>query len=113
MEPDTIKIRLFKNSRDSFIQMLDKKPIPYQMLTPPVGVPMAASLEVAIALTSLIIKVLAGVIVAWLETKKSREVIIQSGEYKIVHIRGYSQKDVEKLIATAVSVSIIDPGETK
>lgn len=113
MEQGILKIHLFKNSHDSFIKMLNEKSIPYEKLTPPVGVPMAAALEVAIALAPAIIQALAAVIVAWLEMNKSREVIFQDESYKPKAVRGYSQKDVEKIIATCRSATVIDPDGNK
>jgi hypothetical protein len=51
---------------------------------------------------------IAKVIVAWIEAKKSREVMIRTESGLTIKAKGYSIKDVEKLLPVTEEIIIID-----
>lgn len=50
---------------------------------------------------------LAKVIVAWIEARKSREVLIQTGD-GVIHAKGYSAEEVQKFLSKSLNVTVID-----
>jgi hypothetical protein len=51
---------------------------------------------------------IAKVIVAWIEARKSREVIINTEDGNVIYAKGYSTLDVQKFLPHSVNVMVID-----
>jgi len=51
---------------------------------------------------------IAKVVVAWIEARKSREVIINTETGDSIHAKGYSASDVQKLLKKSTNVIVID-----
>ena len=51
---------------------------------------------------------LAKVIVAWIEAKESRNVMITTAQFDVFHAKGYSAKEVEKMLEKAINLNAID-----
>jgi len=51
---------------------------------------------------------LAKVIIAWIDARKSREVIIQTEDGRVIHAKGYSANDIQKFLPLSVNVTVID-----
>jgi hypothetical protein len=47
------------------------------------------------------------VLVTWLRGRASRKVIVQTNEQMVLHIDGYSVKEVEKVLEKASSINAI------
>lgn len=51
---------------------------------------------------------IAKVVVAWIEARKSREVIIHTETGQSIQAKGYSASDVQKLLQKSTNVIVID-----
>lgn len=69
---------------------------------------MASATYVAIAQIAAVSGAVATVLVAWIKARASRKVILTLKDQKIVHLEGYSVKEVEALLKTTESVAVID-----
>jgi len=114
MQHDTQKIVVFQESRSSFIELLKDGQIQFRTVQPPAGVPQDAGTVVEIigALGSAPpAAALAWVIVEWLKGRKSRKVTVQLLDKKVVELTGYGVDEVERILKSARSTSVFDPGE--
>ncbi len=110
--PGSIRLELF-NSKD-FLDELKKNEIDYKMNYPKPGViyMTGESAEIIIKLGASFIS-LAAIVVKWLKVTASRKVIIQTKNKKVIHIEGYSEKDVEKILKHAEKITVIDSKPNK
>ena len=51
---------------------------------------------------------IAKVVVAWIEARKSREIIIHTETGESIQAKGYSAADIQKLLQKSTSVIVID-----
>ena len=103
-----MRIALFKDSRASFLQDLSEAGIDFEESQPIPGRIMASATYVAIAQIAAVSGAVATVLVAWFKARASRKVILTLKDQKIVHLEGYSVKEVEALLKTTESVAVID-----
>ena len=103
-----MRIALFKDSRASFLQDLSEAGIDFEESQPIPGRIMASATYVAIAQIAAVSGAVATVLVAWSKARASRKVILTLKDQKIVHLEGYSVKEVEALLKTTESVAVID-----
>jgi hypothetical protein len=50
---------------------------------------------------------IAAVLVQWLRSKASRKVILQTKDNEVIHLEGYSVKEIESLISKASDITVI------
>lgn len=108
---EKLKIITFKNSKESFISLLKQKGITFTELFPPTGTIMAAGEIIEILKTvgaASIFPSLATVAVQWLKARSSRKLMLQTKDKQVVHLEGYSAKEVAGLIEQANSLTVID-----
>ena len=116
MKDDFIKVSLFKHSKDSFLSLLDETDIHYNKmhLQPGVIVATGEAIEIIKAFgEASVFPALATIIVQWLKARSSRKVILQTKDKSIIHLEGYSVKDVQKVLVFAENLSIIDTEPNK
>jgi hypothetical protein len=105
-----LRVYLFKNGRSDFLSLLRENGVEFNEHRPAPGVVMNAGevIEIINAAKELSpYGALAVVLVTWLRGRASRKVIVQADEKTVLHLEGYSVKDVEKVIEKAVSVMAI------
>lgn len=112
MDNEKVRVILFRDSKDSFLFMLDEKGIQYLPIPVRPGVVMAAgeTIEILKMLGEASpFAALAWVLVEWIKAKSSRKIIIQTKNEEIVHLEGYGIKEIEKLLDRTDSITVIDP----
>ena len=102
-----LKIHLFKNGASDFLAMLEAQGISYEGIRPQPGRVVNAGESIWIIDIVPILGPLAWVMVAWVKARSSRSVKIQTADRRVIDIKGYSEKDVEKILDKAVSISVI------
>ncbi len=116
MIEEKIRIITFRDSKDSFLSMLDENNIKFIAHTPPVGVVMAAGeiVEILKAIgAASIIPSLATVAVQWLKARSSRKLMLQTKDKQIFHLEGYTIKEIGLLLDQAESLTVIDTKPNK
>ena len=107
---NSLELQFFKHSYSSFIKALDSEGIPHkkvQCFSSPIQA--SSFLEVIHSIAETMPwNSLAKLMVAWIDARKSREIIVNIGDMKSIHIKGYSVSDVEKIISSAENAIIID-----
>jgi hypothetical protein len=105
-----LNLTLFKHSEKSFLVALDEAGIPHGRIQMFSTRPQASGIVESISALSEAMpwNAIAKVIIAWIEARKSREVIIHAEDGQIIHVKGYSASDVQKLLSTSISIMIID-----
>lgn len=105
-----LRLELFKHSQDSFISALDSAGIghdPVQLFSTShrnSGITETISaLSDAMPWTSI-----AKVMIAWIDARKSREIMVTTVDQKTIHLRGYSVSDAEKVLKLSVNAVVID-----
>ncbi|PHS72040.1 MAG: hypothetical protein COB22_06395 [Cycloclasticus sp.] len=108
---EMLEVKFFKDGISDFINLLKSNDIPYEEVSHfPPGTVLAAgeTLEIIKALAGLsLAPSIAAVVVQWLKNKASRKVILQTKDKLIVHLEGYSEKEIEALIPNAENIAII------
>lgn len=104
----TVIFSLFKDSEKSFLAALDEAAIDYNPVAALSTTILASGGLIAIAQTIVSSGAVAAIVVAWLKARASRKVIVTTNENQVVHVEGYSVDEVEKILAIAASVAVID-----
>lgn len=104
-----LKIHLFKDSRDSFIAVLDVENIPHSKVEHFTNRPQASAFIECISALSEAMpwNSIAKVIVKWIEAKQNREIMIQTEDNKIIHAKGYSISEIESILPSSVNITVI------
>ncbi|WP_089041703.1 hypothetical protein [Pseudomonas fluorescens] len=106
-----IRFTLFKHSRTSFLAALDEAGLTHTSLEHFSNRPQGAGfVEAVSALTDAMPwNVIGKVILAWIEARKSRSVMIQMEDGVVkIEAKGYSSADVERFLKASVGVRVID-----
>ena len=103
-----MRIVLFKDSRESFIQALGETGVAYEELRILPGQVMASGTMIAVAQTTAVAGSIATVLVAWLKARASRKVILTLHDKRIVHLEGYSVEQVKELLPLVDHGTAID-----
>ncbi len=105
-----LRVVVFKNSGESFLSALDEAGINHETVKQFSSQPQMSGITEAITALSEAMpwNSIAKIIVAWINARKSREVMITTSEGKIFHAKGYSSKEVKSLLQESVSIAIID-----
>ncbi len=105
-----LRVYLFKNGRTEFLSLLRENGVEFTEHHPTPGNVMNAGevIEIINAAKELSpYGALAVVLVTWLRGRASRKVIVQTNEQMVLHIDGYSVKEVEKVLEKASSINAI------
>lgn len=106
-----IRFNLFKHSRPSFLAALDEAGLTHASLEHFSNRPQGAGFVEAISAftDAMPWNVIGKVILAWIEARKSRSVMIQMEDGLVkIEAKGYSAADVERFLKASVSVTVID-----
>lgn len=106
-----LEVNLFAHSEKSFVQALSAENIDCsEVMKFSTGPQMGAGKEKLITLLADTMpwNAVAKVVTAWINAKSSRQVMITIDGSKVIHAKGYSEKDVSKLIQAASRIDVID-----
>ena len=105
-----IRVTTFKHSHDSFVEAVEAAGMKYDRRILLSEEPMASgSAGVIQALSDAMPwNALAKVIVAWIEAKGSRNVMITTADFNVFHAKGYSAGEVERMLDKAINLNAID-----
>ncbi len=104
-----ITVSLFKDSRKPFVELLSGHNLEYRELVPRSGAVMNASFLVEVLAGSAPwAAALATVVCAFLKNRRSRKVIVTMTDLTVVHCEGLSEKEVQRLLSHARSVTVIE-----
>lgn len=106
-----LSVHLFKDSFGPFLALLNENEIQYQMREVRAGVPMASAgtLElIQVAGNAAFWASVATVIVAFINSRRSRKVIITTKDGMVIHAEGLTSTELEKLLEKAQSLTAID-----
>lgn len=108
MANDPLRFTLFRDSEASFLQALDEAGVEYRKHVPVPGVAMASGTAIEIVQTLATSGAIAAVLVAWLKARASRKIVLNTSTNEVVHLEGYSVKEVEALLPLVKSATAID-----
>jgi len=111
----SLPVHLFKDSFGPFLQLLNEHEVKYQMRQVRAGIPLASSgvLEVVQAVGNAAMwGALATVVVAFINSRRGRKVIITTNENTVVHVEGLSIAELERVLEHAKNLTAIDPGKS-
>jgi hypothetical protein len=112
----TLTVHLFKASLDPFVELLNEHQVAYQRREIRPGAIMAAgmTLEIVQAVGSAAFwPSLATVVVAFINSRRGRKVIITTKDGAAVHAEGLTQIELEKVLEQARNLTAIDTDESK
>lgn len=105
-----LELTLFKHSEASFLRSLDEAGIAHSRVGMFSIAPQASGFKEVISAVSDAMpwNAIAKVMVAWIEARNSREVMITTEDGKIFHAKGYSSAEIKELLPRSYSIMIID-----
>lgn len=109
---ETLPVHLFKSSFGPFLEELNAHGVRYQMRAVRSGVPMASgeALEIVKVLGSATFwPAVASVVVAFINKRNGRKVIITTRDQTVVHAEGLSMAELERVLEAAANITAIDP----
>lgn len=106
----SLRITLFKHSGRSFLEMLEAEGIEHHQLGLYTNDPQANGIvETITALSDAMPwNAIAKIIVAWIDARKSREVIITVEGNTVFHAKGHSIEEVQKILPKSFNMTVID-----
>ena len=107
-----LPVHLFKDSFDPFLALLNEHQVTYQMREVRAGITMASSGVVEILQVvgnAAMWAALASVLVAFINSRRGRKVIITTKDNTVIHAEGLSVKELEKVLEQAKSLTAFDP----
>lgn len=106
----SVHLTIFKHSSGSFLAALDEAKIPHEPIRMFSTTPQGSGLVESITALSEAMpwNAIAKVMVAWIEARKSREIIIHTGTGESIQAKGYSASEVQKLLQKSTNVLVID-----
>jgi hypothetical protein len=106
----SVRLTLFKHSAGSFLAALDEAKISHGPIRMFSTNPQGSGLVEAISALSDAMpwNAIAKVVVAWIEARKSREIIIHTESGDSINAKGYSASEVQKLLQKSTNVIVID-----
>jgi len=112
-----LRFVLFKDSEKSFLALLDAEGISHERVIQYTTTPQASGIVESISALSEAMpwNSIAKVLIAWIEARKSRKIIITLGGRQVLHAEGYSVEELKKIIPQALEIAVIDTkpdGET-
>lgn len=112
---ETLPVHVFKDSFGPFLELLNEHQVKYQLREVRACVPMASSgvIEIVQAVGNAAMwGAIAAVLVAFINSRRGRKVIITMKDNTIVHAEGLSPQELEKVLVHAKSIAAIDPNKT-
>lgn len=109
---DTLPVHLFRSSFGPFLNLLNEHGLKYQMREMRAGVPMASggTLEVIKAIGDATFwPAVAAVVVAFINRRSGRKVIITTKDQTVVHVEGLNMAELEHVLQLAENMTAIDP----
>ncbi|PMR72066.1 hypothetical protein [Billgrantia endophytica] len=113
METESVSVlefTLYKHSEASFLRALDEAGVAHSRTVIFSTTPQATGVKEVISAVSDAMpwNAIAKVIVAWIEARNNREVMITTDDGKIFHAKGYSAAEVKEFLPQSYSVMVID-----
>lgn len=108
---ETLPVHLFKDSFGPFLGLLNEHQVTYRLRGMRTGVPMASSgvIEIVQAVGNAAMwGAIATVLVAFINSRRGRKVIITMKDNTIVHAEGLSQNELETVLVHARSLAALD-----
>ena len=105
-----LRFVLFKNSEKSFLSALDREGISHGRVQQFSAQPQASGIVESISAISEAMpwNSIAKVMVAWIEARKSRKIIITTEDNTVIHAEGYSINDIKKILPKTKNITVID-----
>lgn len=110
----TLQVHLFRASFGPFVQLLNEHELKYQMGDVRSGAVIASggTLEIVYAIGNAAFWAsLATVIVAFINSRRSRKVIITTKDGTVVHAEGLDEKELEEVLVHARNLTAIDTSD--
>ena len=109
-EVSVLRLELFKHSYGSFLDALDAEGVPHSEVQQFTTQPQASAFVESISALSEAMpwNSIAKIMIAWIEARKSREIIIATENDQVIYLKGYSVSAAEKIIKRAVKATVID-----
>ncbi|WP_115855174.1 hypothetical protein [Kushneria indalinina] len=105
-----LELTMFKNGASSFLHALDEAGIAHSRVVMFSTAPQGSGFKEIVSAVSDAMpwNAIAKVIVTWIESRNSREVIITTKEGETFHAKGYSVAEVKELLPQSYSVMVVD-----
>ncbi|WP_416740190.1 hypothetical protein ACM1ZW_03980 [Pseudomonas sp. NFX71] len=106
----SVRLTLFRHSANSFLAALDEAQISHGPIHMFSSNPQGSGVVEAITALSDAMpwNAIAKVVVAWIEARKSREILIHTESGDSIHAKGYSASEIQKLLQKSTNVIVID-----
>jgi len=108
----TLRIHVFKDSLSPVTELLDAEGISWSMRQERVGVVMASSGVLEVALNAGAWASIAAVLISFIKARHGRRVMITTKDKEVIHAEGLTLKELEKILEKAVWVTAIDPNKS-
>ena len=103
-----LKIYHFKEGTAELFELLKEHQIEFAEQLPPLGrIQASAGIVEILQAAALVAAPLSTVLVTWLNARTSRSASVQTSDGAIVQTKGMSQAETEKLLRTAITLSVI------
>lgn len=105
-----LELTLFKHSEASFLRALDAAGVAHSRASMYSSSPQASGFKEVISAISEAMpwNAIAKVMVAWIDARSSREIMITTEDGEIIHAKGYSAAEVREFLTKSCSVMVID-----
>lgn len=105
-----LRFVLFKDSEKSFLALLDAEGISHERVIQYTTTPQASGIVESISALSEVMpwNSIAKVLIAWIEARKSRKIIITLEGRQILHAEGYSVKELKNILPKVLEITVID-----
>ena len=105
-----LRLSISQDSKISFLSALDAEGVPHGEVVQFSKSTQGAAINESISALSEVMpwNSIAKVMIAWLETKKSRQITINTKDGKVINLKGYSESEAKKIIKLATSATITD-----
>lgn len=112
---ETLPVKLFEDSFGPFLALLNEHGVKYQVRKARPGVFMAAGTTIEIVQQAIgnaaMWGAFATVVVAYINRRRGRKVIITTKENTIIHAEGLSERELDRILENAKNVIAFDPNK--
>ena len=110
---ESLRIHLFKDSLEPFVDLMDVHGIAYKCQVPRPGAVMASGALYGVLANAAVWGPLSLVLVAFIKRTNGRKIVLTQKDGDIVHVEAenYYVEEVEKLLADAVFLMAVDPNK--
>ncbi|MDQ6996098.1 MAG: hypothetical protein Q9M82_01400 [Mariprofundus sp.] len=105
------KIHVFKSSFAPIVGLLNEHKVKYQMREIRSGEIMASSGVIEVLQSAAIWGALASIIIAFVNNRNGRKVIITTKDNRVIHAEGLNSKELESIIKQSKYLLAIDPSQ--